>query len=192
MGDSAKDVNIPDKDLIGIPQEFLIGLEKEDDEFYHQFMKVINDASLLEADDKYNQEFGRKDNYIDMKLGIVRGPDGDVQQAHVKKRVVDDEGRPMGVANDNPILDLRQYEVEFLDGETKILTANLIAENILAQVDHNGYLHMMLDEIEDHRVLPDIVKKNEGTYTTNQGTIWKKRTTKGWELLVRWKGGSSN
>ena len=85
MGDSAKDVNIPDKDLIGIPQEFLIGLEKEDDEFYHQFMKVINDASLLEADDKYNQEFGRKDNYIVMKLEILRGPDGDVQQAYVKK-----------------------------------------------------------------------------------------------------------
>ena len=192
LGNSAKDIDIPDKDLIGIPQEYLIGLEKEDDEFYHQFTKVINDASLLEADDSYNQEYGKKDNYIGMKLGIVRGPDGDVQQAHVKKRVVDDEGRPLGIANDNPILDLRQYEVEFLDGETEILTANLIAENILAQVDDNGYMHMMIDEIEDHRVLPDAVKKNEGTYTTSQGTIRRKRTTKGWELLVRWKDGSSN
>ena len=114
-----------------------------------------------------------------MKLGIARGPDGNVQQAHITKRFVDDEEKPMGIANDNSILDLIQYEVEFFDGETKILTANLIAENILAQVDDNGHVHMMLDKIEDHRVLPDVVKKNEGTYTTSQGTVRKKCTTKG-------------
>ena len=78
LGDSVKSAQIPDKDLISIPQELLLGLEKEDDEFYHQFTKVINNASLLEADDSYNQEFGSKDNYIGIKLGIVRGPDGDV------------------------------------------------------------------------------------------------------------------
>ena len=192
LGDSVKSAQIPDKDLISIPQELLLGLEKEDDEFYHQFTKVINNASLLEADDSYNQEFGSKDKYIGMKLGNVMGPNGDVQQANVKRRVVDDEGKPVGIANDNPILDLRQYEVAFLDGETEIMTANLIAENILAQMDENGHIHMMLDEIEDHRVLPDAVKKNEGTYTTSQGTTQKKRTTKGWELLVRRKDGSSN
>ena len=81
----------------------------------------------------------------------------------------------------NPILDIRQYEVEFLDGETEVMTVNLIAKNILAQVDDNGHVHMMLDEIEDHRVLQDAVKRNEGTYKTSQGTIRKKRTTKGWE-----------
>ena len=87
---------------------------------------------------------------------------------------------------------MRQYELEFLDGETEVMTANLIAENILAQVDDNGHVHMILDEIEDHRVLQDAVKRNEGTYKTSQGTIRKKRTTKGWELLVRWRDGSSN
>ena len=78
LGDSVKNEHIPEKDLIDIPQEFFFGLEKEDDEFYHQFTKAINDASLLEADDNDNQEFGSKDNYIGMKLGIVRGPDDDV------------------------------------------------------------------------------------------------------------------
>ena len=106
--------------------------------------------------------------------------------------MVDDEGKPVGIANDNPILDLRQYEVEFLDGETEIMTANLIAKIFLAQVDDNGHIHMMLDEIEDHRVLPDAFKKNEGTYITSQGTTRKKRTTKCLELLVRWKDGSNN
>ena len=192
LGNSVKSATIPEKDLLGIPQEFLSELESEDDKFYNLFTKSINDQSLKEADDCYDQEFGSKDNYIGMKLGIVRGPDNDVQQARVKQRVVDDEGKAIGTPHDNPILDLRQYEVEFLDGETEIMTANLIAENILSQVDDNGHVHLMLDEIEDHRVLNDAVPKSEGTYTTREGTTRKKRTTKGWDLLVSWKDGSSN
>ena len=192
LGNSVRNVRIPEKDLIGIPQRFLLELEKEDDEFYSQFTKTINDPSLQEADDCYDQEYGSTDSYIGMKLGIVRGPDNDVQHAHVRWRVIDEEGKPVGIPHDNPILDMRQYEVEFLDGETEVMTANLIAENILAQVDDNGHVHMMLDEIEDHRVLQDAVRRNEGTYKTSQGTIRKKRTTKGWELLVRWRDGSSN
>ena len=165
--------------MIGIQQEFLLELEKEDDEFYSQFAKTINDTSLQKGDDCYDQEYGSTDNYIGMKLGIVRGTDNDVQHAHVKRRVIDEEGKPVGIPHDNPILDMRQYEVEFLNGETKVLTANLIAENILTQVDDNGHVHMMLDEIEDHRVLHDAVKRNGGTYKTSQGTIRKKYTTKG-------------
>ena len=51
-----------------------------------------------------------------MKLGLPRGPDDSIQYASVKRRAVDDEGRPKGVAHNNPLLDMRQYEVEFLDG----------------------------------------------------------------------------
>ena len=98
----------------------------------------------------------------------------------------------MGVANNNPILDTRQYEVEFLDGQVEILTANLIAENIIAQADNEGHYHLALDEIEDHRVLEDAIPKSKGTYTTKQGTTRRKRTTRGWDLLVRWKDGSNN
>ena len=90
----------------------------------------------------------------------------------------------MGVANNNPILDTRQYEVEFLDGQVEILTANIIAENIIAQADNEGHYHLSLDEIEDHRVLEDAIPKNKGTYTTKQGTTRQKRTTRGWDLLV--------
>ena len=38
-------------------------------------------------------------------------------------------------ANDNPILDSRVYEAEFLDGNKASLAANAIAENLFAQVD---------------------------------------------------------
>lgn len=105
-------------------------MEREDGEFYNQFTKSINDPSLQEVDDCYNQEFGNNDNYIGMKLGIMWGPDIDVQQAHAKQQVVDDEGKHMGIPHDNPILDRRWYEVEFSDGETEVMTANLMAEKI--------------------------------------------------------------
>ena len=37
---------------------------------------------------------------------------------------------PIGTANNNPILDTRQYSVEYLDGHEEAMYANLIAEHM--------------------------------------------------------------
>ena len=50
----------------------------------------------------------------------------------------DDNGNPIGHANDNPILDTREYIVEFDDSDVTELTANLITESMYAQCDPNG------------------------------------------------------
>ena len=73
------------------------------------------------------------------------------------------------------------------------MPANLIAENILSQVDEEGRRQQMLDEIIDHRTTHEAVKKEDG-YIVNhkRGTKRKKMTTVGWELCVQWKDGSSN
>ena len=42
------------------------------------------------------------------------------------------DGNPIGIANDNPILDSRIYVVEWSDGRTEDLMANIIAENLFA------------------------------------------------------------
>ena len=39
----------------------------------------------------------------------------------------------------------------YLDGTTEVMTANIIANNILSQVDDEGHCHMMLDKIIDHQ-----------------------------------------
>ena len=127
-----------------------------------------------------------------MELGIRLTDEEPLQHARVKRRAVDDEGRPLGVPSNNPLLDHRQYEVEFLDGRTEVLTANIIAENLLAQVDDEGHCHLMIDEIEDHRILNDAIPKSQGTYRTPSGIDKKKRTTRGWEIYVRWKDGSGD
>ena len=40
------------------------------------------------------------------------------------------EGRPIIATNGNLLKDLRQYEIEFLDGENDITTPNINADNL--------------------------------------------------------------
>ena len=41
--------------------------------------------------------------------------------------------------------------MEFIDGQVKEYGANIIAENMLSQVDSNGYSLMMMEGIADSR-----------------------------------------
>jgi hypothetical protein len=173
-----------------IPSEKLLDLDKEDLKFLEDFNRVINNESIRHVED--DMEIGEIDPYLNMELGLPRGEDDSLQHAHVKQRTVDVEGRPIGRLSTNPLLDSRQYEVEFMDGEMEILTVNIIAENLLAQVDEEGHRQILIAEIEDHRINDDAVPIEEGTFPTTSGMKRKKRTTKGWELSDRWKDGSSN
>ena len=62
----------------------------------------------------------------------------------------------------------------------------------MAEVDAKGNRFPFMKEIEDHRKTVDAVPKHEETFLTSQGIKRKKRTTQGWEFLVRWKGGTSD
>ena len=95
------------------------------------------------------------------------------------------------MAHNNPLLDSRQYEIEYDDGYSEILSANIIAENLLSQVDEEGHRHRMFAEISEHRVLPSAITKKDGMFTTARGLQRHKRTTAGWELCVQWKDGAS-
>jgi hypothetical protein len=111
-------------------------------------------------------------------------------RAAVRGRVQDEEGRPIDIANNNPLLESRKYQVEFADGHSEELTANVIAENLIAQVDEERRRQIMLGEIMDHCVLPDAIPQSQGTYINSYGVKQKKLTTCGWEVLVDWKDGS--
>ena len=67
------------------------------------------------------------DLHVGMCIGIQRDVEGDPELAHVKCRTTDDNGRLLGQANNNLILDSRMYEVEYSSGEIKVLVANIIA-----------------------------------------------------------------
>ena len=148
----------------------LLSLENEYEEFLDEFNWVIKGLDLVEAEDEQvkSSEYGVEDSYLDMELGIRRDDEG-LHHARVKRRSVDQDGRPIGRSSNNPLLDSRKYEVEYLDGTTEVLTANIIVENLLAQVDDQGHRHLMIYEIEDHRNNSDAITKEKGTILTPSG-----------------------
>jgi len=188
---------------IGYPnvrEERILDSTAEDPEFLKDFNRVINNPELKEQEDidaaKAATDANRTtefDPYLRMEIGLPRGPDGELQHATVRRRLTTDEGVPIGRAHSNPLMDSRVYEVEYLDGATEVLAANIIAENLLAQVDEEGHRHMMLDEIIDHRKDEAVaIPKSDGFFTTPNGLQRRKRTTRGWEICVQWKDGSTD
>eukprot|EP00957_Ditylum_brightwellii_P031514 2389760-Ditylum_brightwellii.AAC.1 len=135
---------------------------EEDPDFAKEFRLVFNNQAIPEAD-----EFTAKvleDTYINVEIALPR--DGDKPEfARVTKRLQDANGIPIKTAHDNPLLDNRIYEVEYLDGHKASLAANTIAKSMFAQQD------------------AFIVSKNGGKQH------WE--TVKGWEMLLQWKDGSS-
>ena len=103
----------------------MLSLEDKDEEFIEEYKRVITNKDISDAEDITSTELGVPDPYLDMELGIQRGED--LQHANVKRRGVGEDGTPLGVANNNPLLDSLKYEVEFIDGQIEFLTANLIA-----------------------------------------------------------------
>ena len=91
------------------------------------------------------------DTYINMEITLLRDSDG-LEFVKVTKRLRDKDGILIRTANDNPILDSRVYEIEYLDGNKVSLAANSIAENLFAQVDKEGNRHVLMDTITNYRV----------------------------------------
>ena len=170
----------------------IIDHENEDPAFFDEFTRVINDAGLPHAEERADDVEVEPDNYIGMEFAMSRGGDGELMHATVRRRLNDEEGKPIGKSHTNPLLDSQRNEVEYADGSLEELTANVVAENLISQVDEEGRRQMMLGEIMDHRTLPDAISKSQGTYVNKYGVKRQKMTTRGWEVLVEWKDGSSD
>ena len=119
-------------------------LAEDNDDFRDKFNKVFNNEAVPEADDSFTPD--TYDQYVNMELALDRGGDRP-EFAKVKKILKDANGRLIGVANDNLILDSRMYEVKYNDGHTSSLAANVIAENLFAQVDQEGNQFVILEAI---------------------------------------------
>ena len=74
-------------------------------------------------------------------------------KGRIKSSKWDADGNPIGWTDANPILDTREYIMEFEDGNEAGLNVNLIAEAMYAQCDPNGNQYVLLDSLVDHRCL---------------------------------------
>ena len=124
------------------PMRNVLILEDEDEEFTNELKKAISHEDMKYANDYNKDEIGIEDPYLNMELGMRHKNEEGLHHARVKHREIYNEGIPIGTPNKNPLLEHQKYEVEFLDGRIDILTANIIADNLLAQVDDNGHLHL--------------------------------------------------
>ena len=121
-----------------------------DPDFIAEFKDVVSNDEIKDAEETFTPE-SLDDTYLNMELAVPRGLDAQPQVGRVTKRLKDARGLPIGMANQNPILDTRMYEVEFPDGTKQAMAANYIAENLFAQVDDEGNRVVLMDEIVDHR-----------------------------------------
>ena len=86
------------------------------------------------------------------------------------------------------------YEVEFPSGQLKEYAANVIAENMLTQVDSDGFsLTIMLEGVIDYRKdESQTISKTDKCLTTTSGQKQTRKTIVGWLLLVKWANGTES
>ena len=109
----------------------------------------------------------------------------------VTQRAVGYDGQTAGTYDDNPMNNTMVYEVEFPDGQVKEYAANIIAENMLSQVDSEGYSLTLLDAIVDYKRDDAVaIPKSEMYIVSERGQKRIRQTTQGWKLLIHWKDGS--
>jgi len=120
----------------------------------------------------------------------VQRPQGEsTKAAKVIKRSSNDDSDIQGSYNGNPILNTLD-DIEFLDGEVLEYNAYVIAKNMYAQVDADGFAHTMLDSITDHSRDVTAVPKADRYVVTQRGLKRERKTTVRWMVNVLWRVGS--
>mmetsp|Transcript_8647 Transcript_8647/g.12593 ORF Transcript_8647/g.12593 Transcript_8647/m.12593 type:complete len:946 (-) Transcript_8647:1039-3876(-) len=153
-----------------------------DDKFEFDPDEEAEIYSTPEADEFTPESY---DEYLSAQLVLPVGEE--LRRGEVVRRRRDQNGRPVGIRNSNPILDTREYEVIFPDGSSQSYSANVIAENLYSQVDDEGRSYSILQEIVDH-------EKDDSAVTLEELAASGKPcfTTVGWRFLVSWKDGSTS
>ena len=95
---SLEDLPLPDYDVFA-----------EDSE-----MEPFDEEAVKPEADEFTPE--AYDEYLTARVMVPRG--GEATSAIVRRRKRDHDGQPIGLRNTNPIMDTREYEVEFPDGTT--------------------------------------------------------------------------
>ena len=111
----------------------------------------------------------------------------------VKEQALNPDGQTTGSYDKNPMLKSIIYEVKFTNGQIMEYSANIIAENMLTQVDSDRFtLTMMEGIIEYWKDAATSVTKDDMYIVTKRGQkkIWD--TTVGWKLLVQWQDHSES
>ena len=161
----------------------------EEDQLNDVYLPFEEEAVVPEEDEIPDTEACGQ--YITARVLLPRNDTYEKATNTCRKR--DNNGNLIGHAHTNPLLDTRIYEVQFPDGASSEYSTNVIAENIFATVDDDGSKTVLLDEIVDHGCDRALALNPEDAWIVScNGNKTPQRTTKGWELCVRWKDQSTS
>jgi hypothetical protein len=159
------------------------GVTPTDEDYGDMLHDERPEADIFEEDPKMIDKYLG----VEMKMDVGTGQE---RTGRVIKRARGPDGRVVGRHHSNPLFDTSLYEVQFGEGDIEKYTANVIAENMFAQVDDEGRQFLLLDEIVDHNKTAAAIPIADGQVRSPNGTMRAKITTRGWELLCQWKDGS--
>lgn len=124
------------------------------------------EAAMPNADEWDPESF---DKYISAQ--VILPSLGSEILGTVTARKRDVHGNPIGVANNNPILNTRIYEVTFPDGHTAEFAANVIAECLYSQIDSEGRQYALLEDIVDWRKTKEAVDDHSILQVSHNGNV---------------------
>ena len=87
----------------------------EDLDFVDEFHSVVSNNEIKEADEEFTPDT-YDDRYLNMELAVPRGDNPNPQYTKLMIRLRDADGIPIGMVNENPILDSCMYKLEYQDG----------------------------------------------------------------------------
>ena len=149
---------------------------------------VITNHGITPSDDEYSDMLTDDrpeaddeeaiDKYLTCEL-IMDVGSGNEQKGRVTKSSRGHGGELIGVAHNNPLFDTREYDLEFTDGSIENYAANIIAENMFAQVDDEGREHLIMKDIVEHKKDHTAIPISEGKSRSYNGNESPKVTTRG-------------
>ena len=158
---------------------------KDDDEN----KRVVPDVEdTVDATGKLLNQHPANDWIINAEVALQL--EEEVTTGKVTCRALSPDGQVAGTYDDNPFLNTIIYEVEFPDGQVKDYAANVIAENMLTQVDSDVFTLTMMDGIINYERDEAIAIPKSDAYVLT----WQEETSEnhsGMETtgeMVRWLG----
>ena len=139
----------------------------------------------------YADSFSDFDEYINAELMLAREGEGMVA-SKVIKRSLGPDGNAVGAFNHNKMLDTRIYDIMFMDETVQQLSANRIALSMYEHVDSEGFTNKILDQVQRHRKTDEAIEKSDGYTKDSKGRRSRKITTKGYDLLTKFRDGSES
>ena len=114
---------------------------------------------------------------------------GEMREGYITACKRNSDGILIGIENNNPILDTREYKIDFGEGYYSEYTANTIIENLHSQVDDDGSLHTLIKGIVNIRNSDNALPSSRGWITIPSKIHKRVITTEGWDLLAKWVDG---